>query len=48
MPGYPTPTQYSPPLIPWKAITGMRYKIVHDYLKVRFDIVWSTAREIGE
>jgi uncharacterized protein with HEPN domain len=36
------------PTIPWKQITGMRHKIVHDYLQVRADIVWSTALAIGD
>jgi uncharacterized protein with HEPN domain len=29
--------------IPWRAIVGMRHKIVHDYLHVNFDIVWTVA-----
>ncbi len=34
--------------IPWKAIVGMRHKVVHDYLNVDEDIVWDTAmQEIG-
>jgi uncharacterized protein with HEPN domain len=36
------------PTIPWNEITGMRHKIVHDYLRIRFDIVWSTACEISD
>jgi uncharacterized protein with HEPN domain len=28
--------------LPWKAIVGMRTKIVHDYLDVDEDIVWDT------
>jgi len=31
------------PEIPWKAIVGMRHKVVHDYLNVDEDIVWDTA-----
>ncbi len=31
------------PQIPWHAITGMRHKIVHDYMFVDEDIVWSTV-----
>jgi len=35
--------------IPWHQITGMRHRIVHDYLSVDFDIVWEVAdREIGK
>ena len=29
--------------IPWKAIIGMRHKVVHDYLHVDFDIVWDVV-----
>jgi uncharacterized protein with HEPN domain len=29
--------------IPWKAIIGMRHRIVHDYMDVDVDIVWDTA-----
>jgi uncharacterized protein with HEPN domain len=29
--------------IPWRAIIGMRNKIVHDYMHVDFDIVWDVA-----
>ena len=31
------------PEIPWRRITGMRHKIVHDYLDVDEDIVWEVA-----
>ena len=31
------------PRIPWKAIVGMRHKVVHNYLNVDEDIVWDTA-----
>jgi uncharacterized protein with HEPN domain len=35
------------PQIPWEAITGMRSKIVHDYMNVDEDIVWdSVAHEL--
>lgn len=33
----------SHPDIPWKAIIGMRHKVVHDYLNVDEDIVWDTV-----
>ena|ERR1017187_9001980 len=28
------------PEIPWRAIVGMRHKVVHDYLYVDEDVVW--------
>ncbi|GAB4137559.1 MAG: DUF86 domain-containing protein [Cyanobacteria bacterium J069] len=31
------------PQIPWKAIVGMRSKVVHDYLNVDEDVVWNTV-----
>lgn len=31
------------PEIPWKAIVGMRHKVVHDYMNVDEDVVWDTA-----
>jgi len=30
--------------IAWKAIIGMRQKVVHDYLNVDEDVVWDTAK----
>jgi uncharacterized protein with HEPN domain len=33
----------SHPDIPWRAIVGMRHKVVHDYLHVDFDIVWDVV-----
>ncbi len=32
------------PQIPWKAIVGMRSKVVHDYLNVDEDVVWDTVK----
>ena len=31
--------------IDWKKVTGMRHRIVHDYLHVDLAIVWQTAKE---
>src|SRR3712207_1392280 len=31
------------PEILWRSITGMRQRIVHDYMNVNFDIVWAVA-----
>ena len=33
------------PKIPWKAIVGMRHKVVHDYMAVDEDVVWHTVTE---
>ena len=31
------------PEVPWRAIIGMRHRVVHDYLYVDLDIVWDVA-----
>ncbi len=36
--------QQNYPQIPWKNITGMRNKIIHDYFDVDYDVVWDTVR----
>lgn len=33
------------PEIPWKAIIGMRHKVVHDYMSVDEDVVWDTVQQ---
>ena len=33
------------PGIPWKDITGMRHKVVRDYMQVDEEVVWDTLRE---
>lgn len=35
--------QASLPEIPWREITGMRHKIVHDYMGVDEDVVWEVV-----
>ena len=38
-----TETTQAYPLIPWSDIIGMRHKVVHDYLDIDFDVVWSVV-----
>lgn len=33
------------PHLPWKAIIGMRHKVVHDYLEIDLDMVWHVASQ---
>jgi uncharacterized protein with HEPN domain len=33
----------SHPELPWAKITGMRHKIVHDYMSLDEDLVWTVA-----
>jgi len=35
--------QQAHPEVPWRKIIGMRHKVVHDYLHVDYDIVWTVA-----
>ncbi|MEX2527827.1 MAG: HepT-like ribonuclease domain-containing protein [Gemmatimonadota bacterium] len=31
------------PELPWKGMTGLRHKLIHDYFEVDLDVVWRTA-----
>ena len=33
------------PEIPWSDITGMHHRLVHDYDRINYDVVWRTATE---
>ena len=37
------PTRESHPEIPWRQITGIRHRIVHDYMDVDYDVLWQVA-----
>ena len=37
--------QAANPQIPWKAIIGMRHRVVHDYMEVDEDVVWDTVQK---
>ena len=41
----PVPIQDAHPEIPWRAITGLRNRIVHGYLSVVDDTVWQVVHE---
>ncbi len=34
------------PLVPWKAIGGMRDKLVHEYFSVDLELTWNVENEI--
>jgi uncharacterized protein with HEPN domain len=38
-------TRQAHPDIPWRNIIGMRNRIVHDYLNVDYDIVWTVVTD---
>lgn len=35
----------SHPEIPWREVTRLRHKLIHDYFAVDLGVVWSTATE---
>ena len=37
------PTRQRFPGVPWKLIVGMRPRLVHEYVRVDYDVVWDTA-----
>jgi uncharacterized protein with HEPN domain len=45
----PPPLRQKHPQIPWRLITGMRDRLIHDYLGVNSIIVWNAAtKELPE
>lgn len=33
------------PVVPWRAMAGIRDKLIHDYTSVNLEIVWKTVEE---
>jgi uncharacterized protein with HEPN domain len=38
-------TRKGQPDIPWERIVGMRHRLVHDYRRIDYDIVWSVVKD---
>lgn len=38
-----TETQAAHPEIPWREVTGMRHKIVHDYMDISENVLWEVV-----
>jgi uncharacterized protein with HEPN domain len=32
------------PQVPWRDVTGMRHRLVHNYFDVRMEVVWNVVR----
>lgn len=41
----PTKLRYKYPNIPWKRMSGMRDKLIHEYFGVDLEIVWEVANK---
>ena len=39
------PARRSHPEIPWRHITGIRHRIVHNYMDVDYDVLWEVATQ---
>ena len=42
----PQPIRAAHPDIPWRRMAGMRDKLIHDYLGVDIDLVWSVSQSL--
>jgi len=40
----PRAVQRDHPQIPWQAIIGMRHRLVHDYERVDYEVVWDAVQ----
>jgi uncharacterized protein with HEPN domain len=41
----PTSVRKKHPKIPWREITGMRDKVVHEYFGLNLKVIWRTVKE---
>ena len=42
--GYPSTGAERSPYIPWEDVIGMRSKLIHEYFRVKLDVVWGVVR----
>lgn len=42
----PSDLRLANPDVPWVRIAGMRDKVIHDYMRVDYELVWTVATEL--
>jgi uncharacterized protein with HEPN domain len=42
----PDPVREKYPAVPWKELAGMRDKLIHFYMGVKYELVWRTIKDI--
>jgi uncharacterized protein with HEPN domain len=42
----PQPIRAAHPDIPWRRMAGMRDKLIHDYLGIDIDLVWTVSQSL--
>jgi len=42
----PEPIRNKYPSVPWKEMAGMRDKLIHFYMGVKYELVWQTIKDV--